>query len=190
MSIQTYPRISGIGLVLVSAMALAFAGWQLRNKVPALSSIPIARTSTGEYSPPAHELPFSLEAVVQYFEMSLGEAPKERSANHAVFTGGRTGDGSFTISAAGLGSEIFVKFTVTDDYGMNLVREFFEAPFFQRTESEQLYILLYMGDGLRWLRLPRFDVVFEFATDSENTTVVLLFVPQIRFVNYERPDLN
>ena len=122
--------------------------------------------------------------------MSLGHAPKERSANHAVFTGGRIGDGLFAISAAALGSDVFVKFTVTDDYGMNLVREFFEAPFFQWSESEQLYILLYMGDGLRWLRLPRFDIVFEFAAGSENTTVALLFSPQIRSVNYERPELS
>lgn len=190
MSIQIYPRISGIGLVLVSAMALAFAGGQLRNDVPAFSSIPIARTITREYSPAAHRLPFSFKTVVQYFEISLGHAPKERSANHAVFTGGRIGDGLFTISAAGLGSDIFMKFTVTDEYGMNFVREFFEAPFFQWSETEQLYILFYMGDGLRWLRLPRFDVVFEFATGSENTTVALLFAPQIRYVNDERPELS
>jgi hypothetical protein len=190
MSIEAYPRISGIGLVLISAMTLAFAGWQLRNKVPAFSSIPVARTTTSEYSPAAHQLPFSFEAVLQYFEMSLGQAPTERSANHVIFTGGRIGDGLFAISAAGLGSDVLVKFTVTDDYGMSLVREFFEAPFFQWSESEQLYVLLYMGDGLRWLRLPRFDVVFEFATGSENTTVALLFAPQIRYVNYERPELS
>lgn len=183
MSTATYPRISWIGLVLITTIALAFSSWQLRNEMAALAPLAFGRSSTSEYSPPADPLPFSFETVVQYFDMSLGHAPIVRSGNHAVFAGGRSGDGFFTISATALGSEILVIFSVTDDYGMNLVREFFEARLFQWSESEQLYILLYMGDGIRWVRLPRFDIVFEFASGSENTTVTMLFAPRIRNIN-------
>lgn len=67
--------------------------------------------------------------------------------------------------------------------------EFFEAPFIQWEESEQLYALLYMGSGIRTINLPRFDLAFECDNSGESTVVSLMFSPRRRSVSYpSNPD--
>ena len=127
-------------------------------------------------------LPFSLEDVTNYFVDAMGGAPNERHANYAVFEGGTINEGLFNITIVQRGPEILVRFRVIDDYGMNFIREFFEAPFFQRHESEQFYVLLYMGEGIHCTNLPRFDVVFEHDAQPEETIVTLFFSPPVRTV--------
>ena len=70
---------------------------------------------------------------------------------------------------------MLVRFRVIDDYGMNVVREFLEAPFFQSNESERLYGLLYAGEGTHSAKLSRFDVLCDYQTRPDETVITLFF---------------
>jgi len=184
----THPRITGIGLVSIAAMALTFVAWDTRDKLP--TTFPVAAVERIRPSEPpsaATRLPFTLDDVIRYFQDGLvAQPPQERRFNYAFFRvgGGDGGEHSFTIAVSTNGPDLLIKFHVVDDYGMNIVREFFEAPFIQWKESEQLYALLSMGSGIRTINLPRFDVVFECDNRGESTVVSLMFSPRGRSVSY------
>ena len=63
-----------------------------------------------------------------------------------------------TITASDLGVGLSVLLLATGDYGVNYIREFFEAPFFLREETEQLCKLLDTGPGIRSVTLERFNI--------------------------------
>ena len=60
---------------------------------------------------------------------------------------------------------------------MNYIREFFEAPFFLLPESEQLYMLLDKGTGIRSLALERFNVQMRVSEAGKWLVVALEFRP-------------
>ena len=185
-----YPRITGIALLSITAIALTFVAWETRDKLPTtfpLAGVELSRPS--ENPTTATRLPFTFEDVVKYFQGSLAQPPQERRSNDALFRGGDGGEHFFTIAISRNGPDLQLKFQVIDDYGMNIVHEFFEAPFIQWKESEQLYALLYMGSGLRTINLPRFDVAFECDNRAETTVITLLFSPRSRYISYPA-DLN
>ena len=181
----THPQFTGIGLLSITAIALTFVAWQTRDKLPAalpFAGVELSRPS--EMPSVATRLPFTFEDVIKYFQDSLAQPPQERRFNYALFRGGNGDEHSFTIAISSNGPDLLLKFQVIDDYGMNMVREFFEAPFIQWKESEQLYALLYMGVGLRAINLPRFDVAFECDNRAEATVVSLMFSPRSRSISY------
>ena len=180
-----HPRITGIGLLSIAALALTFVAWETRDKLPTtLPFVGVDPSRPSEMPSAATRLPFTFEDVIKYFQESLAQSPQERRFNNALFRGGNGGEHSFTIAISSNGPDLLLKFHVVDDYGMNMVREFFEAPFIQWKESEQLYALLYMGGGLRTINLPRFDVVFECNNRAEATVVSLMFSPRSRSISY------
>jgi hypothetical protein len=180
-----HPRITGIGLLSIAAIALTFVAWKTRDKLPTtfpFAGVELSRPS--EMPSAATRLPFTFDDVIRYFQDSLAQPPQERRFNYALFRCGDGGEHSFTIAISSDGPDLLVKFHVVDDYGMNIVREFFEAPFIQWKESEQLYALLSMGSGIRTINLPRFDVVFECDNRAETTVVTLMFSPRSRYISY------
>lgn len=179
-----HPRITGIGLLSIAALALTFVAWETRDKLPAtlpFAGVELSRPS--EMPRAAPRLPFTFEDVINYFQDSLAQPPQERRSNDALFRGGDGEEHSFTIAISRNGPDLQLKFQVIDDYGMNIVREFFEAPFIEWKESEQLYALLSMGSGLRTINLPRFDVAFECDNRAETTVVTLMFSPRSRYIS-------
>lgn len=68
-----------------------------------------------------------------------------------------------------------VSFLVSGGYGMNFVSEFFEAPFFQRIESEAFYSLLYGPSEHATAALPRFAVEFTRVNTPEWHFISLTF---------------
>ena len=66
------------------------------------------------------------------------------------------------------------------------IREFFEAPFFLRAESEQLYILLDGGPGIRSVALERFNVQMRISEAGRWLVVALEFRPSELY----RPQLS
>lgn len=180
-----HPRIAGIGLLSIAALALTFVAWETRDKLPTtfpFAGVKLSRPS--EMPSAATRLPFTFDDVIRYFQDSLAQPPQERRFNYALFRCGDGGEHSFTIAISSDGPDLLVKFHVVDDYGTNIVREFFEAPFIQWKESEQLYALLSMGSGIRTINLPRFDVVFEYDNRAETTVVTLMFSPRSRYISY------
>ncbi len=185
-----YPRITGLSLVSLAAIGLTFVAWESRDKLPSRFPFAAVERALPRESPSfATRLPFTFDEVIKYFQESLGQTPQERRFNYALFRGSNGIDHSFVIAISTNGPDLLIKFQVVDDYGMNIVREFFEAPFLQRTESEQLYVLLYMGTGIRTINFPRFDVVFEYDNRAESTVVGLMFSPRGRTVS-SQPDAD
>ena len=176
-----HPLASTTGKTVLLALTAAALVAGLHFWTPSRIGLATLENSI-ERAPTPVALPFSLEDATNYFVDAMGGPPNERHANYAMFEGGRTGDGLFNITMVQRGPEILVRFQVIDDYGMNFIRELFEAPFFLRHESEQLYVLLYMGEGIHCATLPRFDVVFEHDARPEQTVVTLFFSPPVRMV--------
>ena len=184
MRVLHYPRITGLSLVSIAAIGLTFVAWESRDKLPGRFPFAAVERSLSRETPSvATRLPFTFDEVIKYFQETLGQTPQESRSNYALFRGSNGIDHSFIIAISTNGPDLLIKFQVVDDYGMNIVREFFEAPFLQWTESEQLYTLLYMGSGLRTINLPRFDVVFECDNRAESTVVGLMFSPRGRTVS-------
>ena len=179
-----YPRITSLSLVSLAAVGVSLFAWESRDKLPAgFPFAAVERSVPREIPKIATQLPFTFEDVTKYFQESLAHPPQEKRFNYAVFRSGDGIDYFYTVAISSSGPDLLVKFQVVDDYGMNIVREFFEAPFIQRKESKQLHALLYMGSGIRTINLPRFVVVFEYDNRSESTTVSLMFSPHSRYVS-------
>ena len=177
------PRFTGIGLISIATLAAAVGTWEMRNFTSfPLGFMPVAISRPSEAPPATTRLPFVLDDFVRYFQESLAQAPQERRYNYAFFRGGSEVEHFYTIAISANGPNLLIKFEVLDDYGMNIVREFFEAPFFQGKESEHLYSLLYLGDGIRTINLPRFDVVFQSDNRAEHTVLSLTFSPRTHYV--------
>ena len=181
----THPHFTGIGLLSITAIALTFVAWQTRDKLP--TALPFAGVELSRPSDMPHiatRLPFTFEDVVKYFQDSLAQPPQEKHFNDVLFRGGNGSEHFFAIAISRNGPDLLLKFQVVDDYGMNIVREFFEAPFIQWKESEQLYALLSPGSGIRTISLSRFDVVFECEHRAETTFINLMFSPRSRNISY------
>jgi hypothetical protein len=112
----------------------------------------------------ARPLPFSFGEIRSYFD-DVFEKPAYRVQNNTcVYVEGNAPDDSVVIAISAAEREIVVTLLANGDWGVNYIREFFEAPFFLRPESEQLYALLYPNPGGHPTSLGRFDVgidVFE-----------------------------
>ena len=171
-------RTTRLAFFSVTASALIFLGWNVKDKfVPAISiSTPTIGTAV-ETAP--QMLPFAFQEVVRYFEDALAMAP-QRLTDQVIFHGGSYHENFYTITVTRRGADVRVDFNVIDDYGMSMVREFFEAPFFQRGESEQFYPLLNGRNVTRTLHMPRFNVFFEYNSPDFAANIIMNFSPRFR----------
>lgn len=173
-----------VTLLSMSAAALAFLGSEFRPRLsPTWPVGPSAWSRTNELPTAPQLLPFTFLDVVGHFEASLGQFPQEKRPNEVVFWGGDNKENFYSIIVTSYGSDLLVKFTVIDDYGMTLVRDLFDARFFQRRESEQLCALLDGRNATRSLSLPRFDVMYQYDSPGYDATISLLFSPRFRSVS-------
>jgi hypothetical protein len=126
---------------LALAMALVAMGW-----LPALAA------------PEPAALPFNLEQVVNYFQDALGKPPAQTHGRAYLFVEGDGRGESMMIAVSGTRRQLAVVLAATGDWGVSTFKEFFEAPFFRRSESEQFYRLLYANPPPRSEALERFRV--------------------------------
>ena len=185
---KTLTAFSATRLTLLSmsaAAALAFLGSEFRPRLsPTLPVGPSAWSRTNELPAAPQLLPFTFLDVVAHFETSLGQVPQEKRPNEVVFWGGNNRENFYSITVTSYGSsDLLVKFNVIDEHGMTLVRDFFDARFFQRRESEQLCALLDGRNATRSLSLPRFDVMYQYDSPGYDATISLLFSPRFRSVS-------
>jgi hypothetical protein len=104
-------------------------------------------------------LPFSLAQVLNYFDDAFGKAAYRGYGDTPVYhAADATLDESVTIAVSEMEQRISVTLITNSDWGVNYLREFFEAPFFFQSESEQLYALLNETTGTQSVELGRFDV--------------------------------
>jgi hypothetical protein len=124
-----------------------------------------------------HSLPFSIGQVLNYFNEAFGKRPVKRDDKIFVYADRENPDEVVTIAVSDFGASLGVVLRATGDYGVNYIREFFEAPFFLLPESERLYMLLDKGTGIRSLALPRFNVQMRISEAGKWLVVALEFRP-------------
>jgi hypothetical protein len=133
-----------------------------------------------------HTLPFSVRQVLDYFNEAFGKRPFKIGGKSFVYTDRDNPDEVAIITVSDLEASLGVVLLATGDYGVNYMREFFEAPFFSRPESEQLYILLDSGLGIRLAALERFRVQMRISEAGRWLVVALEFSPSEQY----RPQLT
>ena len=146
--------------------------------VPRVSKLPLKR----ELPVTSHRFgrirfPFSVRQVLDYFNEAFGKRPFKIDGESFVYTDRDNPDEVVIITVSGLEASLGVVLLATGDYGVNYMREFFEAPFFSRPESEQLYILLNRGPGIRSAALERFNVQIRIFEVGRWLVVALEFSP-------------
>jgi hypothetical protein len=163
-------------------LALAAAGWMLLSP-------PIAYDPAGEQSPAEtrvsvehsplrlQTLPFSVGQVLDYFNEAFGKRPFKLDDKSFVYTDRGNPDEVAIITVSDLEASLGVVLLATGDYGVNYIRQFFEAPFFLRAESEQLYMSLDGGPGIRSVALERFNVQIRISEAGKWIVVALKFRP-------------
>jgi hypothetical protein len=156
------------GLLLLPPLAYDPAGEQ----APAETRVSV------DHSPlRLHTLPFSVGQVLDYFNEAFGKRPFKIDDKSFVYTDRGNPDEVATITVSDLEASLGVVLLATGDYGVNYIREFFEAPFFLRPEIEQLYMLLDRGPGIRSVALERFNVQMRISEAGRWIVVALEFSP-------------
>ncbi len=181
-------RTNRIAFASVTAGVLLFCGWSARDKFLAISLPTPTLKEPAEVAP--QFLPFAFENVVRYFQDALATPPQERLTNQVIFRGGTREENFYTITITRRGPDLLVAFNVIDDYGMNLVREFFEAPFFQARESQQFYALLSGQNGTRAVSMPRFNLLFDYSSHGFDANIIMTFSPRLRSFSANAIDLT
>ena len=160
---------------------------------PAGEQAPVETRVSIDHSPRLHTLRFSVGQVLDYFNEAFGKRPFKIDDKRFVYTDRGNPDEVATITVSDLEASLGVVLLATGDYGMNYIREFFEAPFFLRAESEQLYILLDGGPGIRSVALERFNVQMRIISEAGRWLVVALefrpselYRPQLTLVTSRR----
>ena len=125
----------------------------------------------------SHALPFSFEQVLSYFDDAFGKTAYKIHDNTFVYIEGDAQDEAVTIAVSATEQEIAVTLTARGHFGVNYIREFFEAPFFLRSESEQLYALLDVNPSFGAAALGRFDVKIAVFKTRESIMIRAEFGP-------------
>jgi hypothetical protein len=124
-----------------------------------------------------HTLPFSFEQVVSYFDDAFEKPGHATHNNIREYIESNAFDEYAAIVVSGTGQKIRVALVTNGDWGVNYIREFFEAPFFLQSESEQLYTLLDANPSARWANLGRFDVQIQVFETRKRILITAEFGP-------------
>ena len=167
---------------MLKTLALAVAGGLLVlsgfTYYPAGDQSPAEdRASLEHPRPRLTALPFSLGQVLDYFNEAFGKRPFKNDDGSFVYVDRENSDETAIVMVSEFETNLDLVLWATGDYGVNYIREFFEAPFFLRAESEQLYRLLDGGPGVRSLALERFNVQMRVAEAGRWVHVALQFRP-------------
>ncbi|MGA7392115.1 MAG: hypothetical protein WBW78_05640 [Terrimicrobiaceae bacterium] len=144
---------------------------------PAVEQGAAAARVSVDHSVRLHSLPFSLAQILDYFNEAFGKRPFKTGHKSFVYTDRENPDEVAIVTVSNLESRLGVALLATGDYGVNYIREFFEASFFLRPESEQLYMLLEGGPGIRSFALERFSVQISISESGRWLVVALEFRP-------------
>ena len=144
------------------------------TKTPVLRKAP---QSTGLFVLDFRPLPFSYDEVLSYFDFAFEKRPFRIQSNTCVYIEGNAPDETVILAISCRERKIVVTLITNGDWGVNYIREFFEAPFFLRSESEQLYALLGANPGVRSAALGRFDVEFDVLETREWLMITAQFKP-------------
>jgi len=157
-----------LGFFVILLSCPAGAKWSSFSDIPRL-----ARTS--RFNPGL--LPFSFQQFLSYFDDVFQKPGYEIQDHTYVYVEGAGPDELVTLAVYSTGQKIGVTVLSGGDWGVNYIREFFEAPFFFRSESEQLYALLDSGAGSRSATLSRFKATIDVSETREWIVIKAEFGP-------------
>jgi hypothetical protein len=162
---------------MLKALALAVGGGVLLLTLTAQTQVPSNPRASIELRLPSSLLPFSLDQVLSYFNEAFGKQPFRIDERSFVYTDRENPDETVMVTISDLPTGLAVVLLATGDYGVNYMREFFEAPFFLRAETEQFYAFLDRGPGIRAIALDRFEVQMSISHAGNWIVVALEFGP-------------
>jgi len=148
--------------------------WCAATKWSDLSKAP---QSAGSSHLASYALPFSFEQVLSYFDDAFGKLAYKVHGNTFVYIEGNAPDEAVTIAVSATERKIAVTVITGGDWGVNYIRKFFEAPFFLRSESEQLYALLDANPSAGAGALDRFYVKIDVFKTHEWIVIGMEFEP-------------
>jgi hypothetical protein len=134
-------------------LALAVSGGLFFLPSVAYAEPPAKPKASLELRFPFALLPVSLDQVLRHFDAAFGKQPFKLDERTFVYTDRENPDEIVIVTISDLYTGLAVVLLATGNYGVNYMREFFEAPFFVRQETEQFYAFLDRGPGIRSITL-------------------------------------
>jgi hypothetical protein len=159
------------------ALALAVGGGVLFLPSRAHVEVQLEPRGSVELRLPSALLPFSLAQVLLHFNEAFGKQPFRIDERTYVYVDRENPDETVTITVSDLDTGLAVVLLATGNYGVNYMREFFEASFFLRPETEQFYTFLDQGPGTRSIALDRFTIELSISHASNWIVVAMEFRP-------------
>ena len=162
-------------------LAVAFLGISLTslyyNAAAALPTLKESPPSARVFAFDPGFLPLSFQQVLRCLDDAFQKPGYKIQDNIYVFIQGSGTDEPIVMTISAMGPKIAVTVTTTGDGGVNYMREFFEAPFLFRSETEQLCALLNAGPGVRLATLGRFQVKMDVLETREWIVIRSEFSP-------------
>ena len=172
---ETWVIAAAVLIALLFVLPHRAGGVELRAAAPGIGTTLPAKPAL-----PAHDrLPFSAAKVADYFSTVL-ERPAEGGPGEAMrFENLHVThpEDRWFITVWAEGRDVVVEFRVGGDYGMNHAREFFESPFFERSESENLYSMLSDARNDPKQKFPGFSLQMQLRETVDLLTLTLRFTP-------------
>jgi hypothetical protein len=159
------------------ALALAVSGGVLFLPSRAQLEVRLEPRGSVELRLPSALLPFSLAQVLRHFNEAFGKQPFRIDERTYVYVDRENPDETVIITVSDLDTGLAVVLLATGNYGVNFMREFFEASFFLRSETEQFYTFLDRGPGIRSIALERFRIELSISHASNWIVVAMEFRP-------------
>jgi hypothetical protein len=159
------------------ALALAVSGGVLFLPSRAQVEVRLEPRGSVELRLPSTLLPFSLAQVLRHFNEAFGKQPFRIDERTHVYVDRENPDETVIITVSDLDTGLAVVLLATGNYGVNYMREFFEASFFLRPETEQFYTFLDRGPGTRSIALDRFTIELSISHAPNWIIVAMEFRP-------------
>jgi hypothetical protein len=159
------------------ALALAVSGGVLFLPSGAQLEVRLEPSGSVELRLPSTLLPFSLAQVLRHFNEAFGKQPFRIDERTYVYVDRENPDETVIITVSDLDTGLAIVLLATGNYGVNYMREFFEAPFFLQPETEQFYTFLDRGPGIRSVALDRFRIELSISHATNWIVVAMEFRP-------------
>jgi hypothetical protein len=167
---------------------------RLRLRVPIIATllvgVPIGVRGVLEHKPVNHPsepdqprqrslLPFSATDVTNYFSSVLDKLPVRGQGSAIVFEESKAAEpeNRYRVVILREHNDVVITFSAGGDIGMNLAREFFEAPLFKPNETQRLFAMVDHAQGAPTERLHRFTITMRLLASPKNTRLTVRLSP-------------
>ena len=124
-------------------------------------------------------LPFSATDVTTYFSSVLDKQPARGQGGAVVFEESKAAEPKhrYRVVIIKEHNDLVITFSAGGDTGMNLAREFFEAPLFRPNETQRLYAMVDHAQGAPTELLHRFTITMRMLAYPKNTRLTVRLSP-------------